>query len=57
MKMNRGGFHQPIYAQCHSASIFYKNKTGMDRFQDCCKAKATNALIQYKVNCKDRITN
>ena len=22
------------------------NKTGMDRFQDCCKAKATNALLQ-----------
>ena len=25
---------------------FYLNKTGMDRFQDCCKAKATNALLQ-----------
>ena len=23
-----------------------RNKTGMDRFQDCCKAKATNALLQ-----------
>ena len=22
------------------------NKTGMDRFQDCCKEKATNALLQ-----------
>ena len=22
-----------------------ENKTGMDRFQDCCKAKATNALL------------
>ena len=25
---------------------FIKNKTGKDRFQDCCKAKATNALLQ-----------
>ena len=27
-------------------SDFKLNKTGMDRFQDCCKAKATNALLQ-----------
>ena len=27
-------------------SEFKLNKTGMDRFQDCCKAKATNALLQ-----------
>ena len=25
---------------------YNENKTGMDRFQDCCKAKATNALLQ-----------
>ena len=25
---------------------FIKNKTGMDQFQDCCKAKATNTLLQ-----------
>ena len=27
-------------------SDFKLNKTGRDRFQDCCKAKATNALLQ-----------
>ena len=27
----------------------FKNKTGMDRFQDCCKAKATNALLQSQM--------
>ena len=27
-------------------SDFKLNKTGMDRFQDCCKAKATNTLLQ-----------
>ena len=24
------------------------NKTGIDRFQDCCKAKASKALLHYK---------
>ena len=32
---------------------FYKkkqdHKTGMDRFQDCCKAKATNALLKSQM--------
>ena len=35
---------------------FEINKTGMDRFQDCCKAKATNALLQsqlYKPDNRD----
>ena len=29
-----------------SISKSKNNKTGIDRFQDCCKAKATNALLQ-----------
>ena len=49
MKMNRGGFHQPIYAQCHSASIFYKKnvnfsvflqKYSFAKFEPCVSSKS-----------------
>ena len=34
------------FGLCTFTVTVNENKTGMDRFQDCCKAKATNALLQ-----------